>query len=277
MLRLDRSRRDAALMAAAFGLLISLSPPVFAQTPIPPTLPPAATTGNPNSSASSAAPASEFPPLQVGDTLMFHKRYQEAIAKYASIEPKTASVWNKMGIAYQMMYNETDAARCYKESLKLNPKDSSVLNNLGTLYESQLDHHHAEKMYRKAVQLDPEFALGFKNLATTLMEEHKYKQGREADARALALDPSIFGPGNYLTVDNTASAHDRGAMNYYMAIDCARAGQKACALEHLRMALDQGYTSASKVAADSNFAALASDPAFQQLLAEQRVSKQIAK
>jgi len=272
MLRLDQARRHAAPMAvAAFGVFISLSLPAFAQTPAPAAPPTTISAGSANSTA---AASSDFPPLEVADTLMFHKRYQEAIAKYASIEPKTASVWNKMGIAYQMMYNQSEAAHCYKESLKLDPNDSSVLNNLGTLYESQLDHRHAEKMYHKAVQLDPQFALGFKNLATTLMEMHKYKQGREADARALALDPSIFAPGNYLTVDNTASAHDRGAMNYYMAIDCARAKQTACALEHLRMALDQGYTNASKVAADSNFASLAGDPAFQQLLAEQSVKRQ---
>jgi Tfp pilus assembly protein PilF len=268
MYRLDHARARAALMvAAAFGAFI----PVCAQAQVPSAPTPVSATGNP---ASSAAPSAQFPPLEVADTLMFHKRYQEAIAKFASIEPKTASIWNKMGIAYQMMYNQADAARCYKESLKLNPDDADVLNNLGTLFESQLDHKHAEKMYRRAVHVDPQFALGFKNLATTLMEEHKYKQGREADARALALDPAIFAPGNYLTVDNTASAHDRGAMNYYMAIDCARAGQTACALEHLRMALNQGYTSASKVAADSNFAALAGDPAFQQLLAEQSVKRQ---
>jgi tetratricopeptide (TPR) repeat protein len=212
-------------------------------------------------------------PVEVADTLMYHKRYQEAIAKYTSVEPKTAELWNKMGIAYQLMLNPNDAARCYRESIKLNPKDPSVFNNLGTVYESELDHRSAGKMYRKAIELNPDFALGYKNLATSLMAQHKYKQGRAADARALAIDPNILDPGNYLTVDNPASARDRGAMNYFMAVDCARAGQTACALEHLRMALNQGYTSANKIAADSNFAALASDPAFQALLAEQRGSR----
>jgi Tfp pilus assembly protein PilF len=204
---------------------------------------------------------------------MYHKRYQEAIAKYASVEPKTAEVWNKMGIAYQMMFNQSDAMRCYQKSLKLNPRDAQVLNNLGTLFEGQQDHREAARMFRKAVQFDPNFALAYKNLATSLMEEHKYKEGRVADARALALDPEIFSTGDYLTVSNAASAHDRGAMNYYMAIDCMHAGQTACALEHLRMALNQGYTNANKVAADANFAALANNPAFQQLLAEQRGTK----
>jgi tetratricopeptide (TPR) repeat protein len=201
--------------------------------------------------------------------MMFHKRYQEAIAKYDSVTPKTASIWNKMGIGYQMMFNMNDAVRCYKESIKLDPKDASVYNNLGTVYESQQDHRQADRMYRKAIQLNPKFALAYKNLATSLMAQHKFKQGGEANAKALQLDPAIFDPSDALSVDNPASAKDRGAINYYTAIDCVRAGQTACALEHLRMALNQGYTSASKVATDNRFAPLSNDPAFQQLLAEQ--------
>jgi len=219
--------------------------------------------------AASVSPASPLPPQELGDALMYHKRYQEAISAYSHAPQMTASIWNKMGIAYQMMLNSNEAAHCYKESLKLDPRDPNVVNNLGTAYESLGDYRQAEHMYRKAVQLDPNFALGYKNLATCLMARRKYQQGAEADARALAIDPTILATGNGLTVDNPTSVRDRGAMNYYMAIDCARAGLKTCALEHLRMALNQGYTSASKVAADGNFGALSKDPGFQQLLAEQ--------
>jgi tetratricopeptide (TPR) repeat protein len=275
MLGLDPLRRLMPLAAAvAIGVFAASPCETAAQSqaqskPVPPV-----DSGPVNSVPISAlSTPANFSPAEVADTLMYHKRYQEAVSKYASVEPKTAEIWNKMGIAYQLMLNPNDAVRCYKESIKLNPKDPSVFNNLGTVYESQLDHRSAGKMYRKAIEIDPNFALGYKNLATSLMAQHKYKQGRAADARALALDPTILDPGNYLTVDNTASARDRGAMNYFMAVDCAHAGQTACALEHLRLALNQGYTSANKVASDSNFAALASDPGFQALLAEQRGNK----
>jgi tetratricopeptide (TPR) repeat protein len=221
--------------------------------------------------APTAAPSAPIDPLEAGDLLAYHHRYQEAIAKYVSVPQKTAETWNKLGIAYQMMFNLNDAEHCYKLSIKLDPRDPNVYNNLGTAYESQLDHYDAEKMYHKAIQINPNFALAYKNLATSYMARHKYKQGRAADAQALAIDPGIFAAGDYLRVDNPASAHERGAMNYYMAVDCARAGQTACALDHLRMALNQGYISPAKIAADSNFAALASDPGFQSLLAEQSI------
>jgi tetratricopeptide (TPR) repeat protein len=218
-----------------------------------------------------ATPLAPIDPLEAADLLAYHHRYQEAIAKYVSVPQKTAETWNKLGIAYQMMFNLNDAERCYKLSIKLNPRDADFYNNLGTAYESQLDHYDAEKMYHKATQLNPHFALAYKNLATSYMARHKYKQGRAADAQALAIDPGIFAAGDYLRVDNPASARERGAMNYYMAVDCARAGQTACALDHLRMALNQGYVSPAKIAADSNFAALVSDPGFQSLLAEQSI------
>lgn len=258
----------AMLVGAVTSVLCAARLPVQAQVPGQ-TFPqaPAATA---TAAARGATPAAAASSVELGDALVFHKRYQAAIAAYQSAPKMTASIWNKMGMAYQMLLNLNDATRCYKRSLKLDQKNPIVYNNLGTAYESEGDLSRAERMYRKAIVLDPKFALAYKNLATCLMAQREYKQGRQADAQALALDPSIFVPGNYPTVDNAASVHDRGAMNYYVAIDCARAGQTACALEHLRMALNQGYTSASKVAADRNFASLAGDPEFQRLLAEQK-------
>jgi hypothetical protein len=43
-----------------------------------------------------------------------------------------------------------------------------------------------------------------------------------------------------------------------------------CAIDYLRMALNEGFTSPKKIEADSEFAGLHGTPAFQQLLAEQK-------
>jgi len=53
-----------------------------------------------------------------------------AIAAYQQAAQDSAAVWNKMGMAYQMMYNSQEAVRCYQASLKLNPDNPHVLNNL---------------------------------------------------------------------------------------------------------------------------------------------------
>ena len=88
---------------------------------------------------------------------MAHQRYQAAIEAYKKAPPNNAVVWNKMGIAYQLMFNLTDAMHCYRTSRKLNPKNSNVLNNLGTVYDALKEYRNAEKMYRKALKIDPQF------------------------------------------------------------------------------------------------------------------------
>jgi tetratricopeptide (TPR) repeat protein len=236
-----------------------------------PSSPPAATTY-----ASGPATAAPKQPTdeEIGDSLTAHQRYQAAIAAYAKAPEMTAGIWNKMGIDYQMMFNSKDAARCYKESLKLDPRNPQVLNNLGTVYASTKEFGSADHLYRKALKIDPRSALILKNLGTNLLEEHKYDKGWAAYQRALAIDPHIFSDNGSPSVQDPSSVQDRGAMNYYMAAGCARAGYADCALQYLRMALDEGFTTRKKVANDSEFASLHDNPDFKKLLEEQQQRRQ---
>jgi len=221
------------------------------------------------SAAKITGPQSPPTPEQVADSLMAHQRYQEAIESYKKAA-SSADVWNKMGVAYQLMFNLDEAARCYEAAMKLDPKNSIVINNMGTIYVSWKQYSKAEKAYRKALRLDPKSALVQKNLGTVLLAEHKYKKGWQSYQEALALDPNIFERNNAVRVENPASLQERGAMNYYMAKGCVRAGQTDRAIEYLRMALNEGFTSPKKLASDIEFATLRDVPAFQQLLADER-------
>ena len=233
----------------------------------------------PQAAAAGAPPAATAPTPkpnpnatheQVGDSLMAHQRYQAAIEQYKKASPDSAGLWNKMGVAYQLLLNLDDASRCYAQALRLEPKNAVVLNNLGTVYVSQKQFSRAEKTYRKALKLDPKSALVHKNLGTALLAEHKYKKGWEEYQHALADDPDIFKNTNTERVENPASVQDRGAMNYYMAKGCVRAGQPDRAIEYLRMAINEGFTTPKKVAADQEFFALRGLPAFEQMLAAQQ-------
>jgi tetratricopeptide (TPR) repeat protein len=209
-------------------------------------------------------------PEEIGDSLMAHQRYQAAIAAFRQSPQNNADVWNKMGIANQMMFNMEEATRCYQRSLRMDPKQASVMNNLGTIYDSLKDYPSAERMYRKALKLEPKSPVILKNLGTSLLAQHKYKKGADAYQAALALDPQIFNRNANLRIDNPSSVQERGAMNYYMAQGCVRAGMTDCAVEYLRMALEEGFTNPKKISADSEFAGLRGVPAFEQLMAEQR-------
>jgi Tfp pilus assembly protein PilF len=175
-----------------------------------------------------------------------------------------------MGIAYQLMLNMDEAQRSYEHSLKLDPRNPIVLNNLGTVYDSLKHYSDAERMYRKAIRYGNKSALIYKNLGTNLLTQHKYKRGWEVYKVALSLDPAVFQRSTSPRVENPASVEDRGAMNYYMAKGCVRAGLNDRAIEYLRMALNEGFTNPKKIMADNEFASLKGIPAFEQLLAEQR-------
>jgi tetratricopeptide (TPR) repeat protein len=209
-------------------------------------------------------------PEQLGDHLAAEGKFQAAIDAYKKAPHDSAAVWNKMGIAYQQMFSADEAMHCYMTSLKLDPDNASVLNNIGTVYASLKDYRGAERYYRKAIKLNPKSAPILKNLGTDLLTRRKFKQGGELYAAALAVDPHIFDGGAGPQVSDPSSAENRGAMNYYMAKTCLRAGLTDRAIEYLRMALNNGYTNPRKILADSEFASLYNIPAFEQLLSAQR-------
>jgi len=248
-----------ALFVATFGVPLSM----VGQTPEQSLVEPGSV-ALPASSARVHRPTPEM----TGDSLAAHQRYQAAIAAYSQSPHMTAAIWNKMGISYQMIFNSKDAMRCYKESLKLEPANAQVLNNLATVYASLKQYGQADRHYRKALKLDPHNAPILKNLGTDLLTERKYDKGWDAYQQALAADPNIFSNSTNPKVENPASVQQRGAMNYYMALGCARSGCTDCALQYLRAALDEGFTSRKKVASEAEFASLRTNPVFQQLIAE---------
>jgi Tfp pilus assembly protein PilF len=205
-------------------------------------------------------------PEQIGDTFVLRQRYQAAILAYKSGPRNSATLLNKMGIANQLMLNESEAQRCYQTALKLEPRNAHVLNNLGTLYDAEKRYSDAERMYRRALAAEPNSALVEKNLGTALLAQHKYKKGWEAYQAALAIDPNIFQSDKALRVENPATVEERGAMNYYMARSCVRAGMNDRAIEYLRKALTEGFINSKKLIADNEFASLHGLPAFDQLI-----------
>jgi tetratricopeptide (TPR) repeat protein len=262
MSRFDERRWLPVLaLLAAFTITAQAQAPV--QTPTQPAVPP------PLTSPATAAPATPLTPEQIGDSLSSHQRYQAAIAAYAKEVNPTPSLWNKMGIAYQMMFNLKDATRCYNASLKLDPRNAQVLNNIATVYDSLKQYKTAERYYHKALKIDSKSALILRNLGSNQLSQHKDKKGWEAYQSALAIDPQIFQTRSGASVENPASTQERGAMHYYMARSCVSTGNSECAIQNLRLALNEGYTSPKKIAEDGSFASLHELPAFQQMIAAQ--------
>ena len=244
------------------------------QSPALPSAPAQTPTQAPAAAPEAKSPQPPPTPEELGDSFAMHQRYQAAISAYQKA-PSSAAVWNKMGIAYQMMFNVREATRCYRQSLKLDSHNAQVINNLATIYDSEKQYSTAEHLYRKALKIDPQSALIYKNLGTNLLAQHQYGRGWDAYQQAILIDPQILQDRGTAQVQNPASIIERGAMNYYMALGCVRMGQTDCALQYLRMALDEGFTNPKKVASDVAFASLRDNADFKQLLASQQNAKPV--
>ncbi|HEV2323042.1 MAG TPA: tetratricopeptide repeat protein [Terracidiphilus sp.] len=225
-----------------------------------------------DSSAQSAATDSDsqITPEDIGDSMLVHRRYQEAIDAYKNASDDSYDIWNKRGIAYQMLYDLKDAERCYKQSLRLKPDHAWALNNLGSIYDAQGDFKKSEALYRRALALDPDSARIAANLGSSLMAQDKYQEGAELYKRALKLDPDIFDTNEGPIAVNGVPLEQRAAMNYYKARDFAQAGFIDRAISYLRKALNQGFTSPAKIIQDSSFDRLRGNPAFDSLLTEHK-------
>ncbi|WP_058187459.1 tetratricopeptide repeat protein [Terracidiphilus gabretensis] len=223
--------------------------------------------------AARAATPVQSPAESEGDALMAHQRYQAAIEAFKHAPQDSAAVWNKMGIAYQLLYINAEALRCYDVAHHLEPKNASVVNNIGSIAVSARRFNDAEKEYRKAVKLDPTSPLFHKNLGTAYLSDHKYKKGWEEYRAALAIDPTVFSHAAGVRIENPTATQDRGAMNYYMARGCMLTGAKVQAIEYLRMALNEGFTNPKKISEDEQFTGLRDMPAFQAMMMEQNQSQ----
>lgn len=210
----------------------------------------------------------QLSPEELGDLHLARRRFQAAIESYQQVPVKTALIWNKVGMAHQQMLSMDEARKSYQTALKLDPKNPDILNNMGTIYYSMKDYGNAEKYYRKALKLNPKSALIYKNLGTALLAGNKFRKGWDCYQSALAIEPDIFERSYPYRIGEPTPALKRGAMNYYLALSYARAGNSTRAVDYLRMAINEGFTDRHKVMVDKDFAVLRTNEAFVQLIAE---------
>jgi Tfp pilus assembly protein PilF len=263
----SRSRSFSGVLAV-LALTATFASPLEAQTSAHPASP--APQSLPTSAASILQAEAALPPEQLGDLQMVRKHYQAALGAYLQISPKTSTVWNKIGIAYQQLFVTLEAEKSYRNALKLDPKNPDVINNLGSVYYSLKQYGDAERMYKKALKINPKSALIYKNLGTDLLAENKFKKGWDCYQTALTMDPEIFERVNQLRIGEPTPANKRGAMNFYLAKSYARVGMPDLAVNYLRMAIDEGFTDRKHVLADKEFVSLRGSSSFEQLIAEQR-------
>jgi tetratricopeptide (TPR) repeat protein len=217
------------------------------------------------------ADLSSLPPETRGDLLMFRGSYAAALDAYQQVWPKSAAVWNKIGLAYHHLYALDEAMRDYQMALTLDHHFSQAYNNLGAVYHGKHQFDLAEKEYKRAIKYDPHSSVSYCNLGTTYFAEFKYKKGIKAYQKAIELDPQAFTPERRDRIEEGTPREARVATAYNLARVYASAGRNQEALAALRKAVDAGFKDRKRLMADKDFASLRETEEFRQLMVEEHL------
>ncbi len=266
---MKRSARQATRWMAISLLLLTLdavqSPPAFAQNML--------VAGDVFQQLLKPASAPELPQVTAetrADLMVIHHQYLAAIAVYKAIDPQTAGIYNKTGIAYEHMFMDKDAKANFETALKMNKKMPQAYNNLGTIYYHDKKYKQAERFYKKALKLNPEDARVYGNLGTLYLARRKLHDGTEAYQHAFLLNPGIFQEIAENGIEESSSLADLANMNYCFAKIYAQAGKNDLAVQYLAKAISEGFHDKSKIQQAQEFATLRGTPEFQQLLSKDR-------
>ena len=262
-------------------MIALLTPFGLAQTPAhQPSQPPASASLPPAApaavvtSAGAEHPADATAPLteDQGDSFLARGRYLAAIRSYEGAQPKTASTYNKLGIACEHMRLNDRARENFNKALQIDPKFAEVYNNLGTLAHTEGDYRHAEKYYKKAIKLNPKSPDAHKNLGTLYYARGKYGKGDQSYHQAHELDKDIFARSSHAPIQATTDPKNTADLHYHLAKTYAKAGSDQMALEYLRKAIGEGFRDKRRLLTDQEFAALWNTPAFMKIVEDLKMN-----
>jgi tetratricopeptide (TPR) repeat protein len=207
---------------------------------------------------------------QRGDIFMARKMYREAMEKYGEVQPVTAQIYNKLGIAHHQTLDLKGARQYYQRAVKLDSHYSEAINNLGTVYYGEKSYGKAIKYYKKALKISPDSASVYSNLGTAYFARRQYKDAVESYQKAMAIDPDVFEHrSSYGVLLQERSVDDLAVFHYYMAKVYAKRGMSDRAMLYIRKALEEGFKDRQRFVNEPEFGSLQQMPEFVELLALQ--------
>ena len=218
----------------------------------------------------------------LGDEMRGNKEMLQAVDCYEAAlrkTPRSAVLYNKIGMAYLAMREYPKARKALQKSTKLDKKYPEAYNNLGAVWyaeafvngkkKSNDKIEKATKYYLKAIGLNDLYASFHSNLGTAYLDLKEYEKGIAEYRKAYSLDPGIFDRNSRTGIAaRFSSPEDLAEYNYYMARLYASNGETDKALLCLAHAMENGYKGIDKVYKDTEFAKLREDERFTALMAK---------
>ena len=228
---------------------------------------PQVVTGTPDQEAKRALTIEER-----ADLHMARKEYGDAVDSYAQALRRsglsaddTASLWNRIGIAYQAELKFGAARKAYKNSLHFRKDFAEPWNNLGTTYYMQKKYGKSAKYYLRAIALNGQSASFHMNLGTSYYHMDRFDQSVREYRAALLLDPDILSKHSSMgTVVETRESDPK--FYYYLAKTFANLGRVDEAVHYLRRAFEDGFHDLKGLNEDPDFKKISQAPVYVELM-----------
>jgi len=250
---------DWILSLVVAALTLSLSPlELSAQDEPHPPLPPPGTQAKPALSLEERA-----------DIFMARKSYADAVDYYHRALKESnfskASLWNKLGIAYQQESSHSAARKAYKQAIRQKADFAEAYNNIGTTYYLENHYKKSVKYYLRAIRLDPNSGSFRLNLGTAYYHMKKTKEAVDEYRSALELDPNIL--TDHASLGTVVQARGADAEFYfYLAKVFASLDRPEDSVRYLRRAFEDGLKTKGRLEQDPDFQKISQYPAYVELV-----------
>ncbi len=230
---------------------------------LPPSAPPSA------AGSGTSTEATKLSLEERADIYMARKAYADAVEYYLralkQAGSSNASLWNKLGIAFQQQLNYRRARKAYSEAIRRRSDFAEPWNNVGTIYYMENKYRKSVKYYRHAIKLNANAASFHLNLGTSYYHLKHIKEALDEYRAALTLDPNCLTERS--SVGTVVQA--RGAdveFYFYLGKVFASLGRTEEAVRYLRRAFEDGFDNRKRLDEDSDFQKISHEPAYVELV-----------
>jgi tetratricopeptide (TPR) repeat protein len=196
-----------------------------------------------------------------------HGKLQEAAAKARkaiTLDPDLLDAHNTLGVSLSRAGEAKAAEKAFREALRINPYFATAHGNLARLLADTGDVGSALEHFRESVRLRPDFAPDRYNLALTLIRVGRFDEAHAQAEETVRLAPrmaearmllgGLFARSGRLPqarleyTEAIRISPNFGRAHLDLARVLAAQGDRAAAIEHLKMALVGDDASAAQLA-----------------------------
>lgn len=200
--------------------------------------------------------------------------------------PESSSAWTGLATSHHAGRETSAALQAYLNAVNLNPSNRIALNNLALMYLSLGKPDKAEEYALHLIRSNPDYALGFSTLGICYLSRGETDLAELAGNKALELNPRLAAAWNLKgDIALVRTRYDEAERNfgigygldrnaadryhYSLATVEAALGNQAAAIDHLRLAYQNGLSvTPETVRTNPHLAVLRGHPGFERIITE---------